>query len=63
MRHISFTLLSQIIFKYLPANASPKESIELVFDIFQLSTDLNKHALIEDKILVPYVEMLERKKK
>lgn len=55
--------LTQIIFKYLPANASPKESIELVFDIFQLSTDLNKHTLIEDKILVPYVEMLERKKK
>jgi transcriptional regulator, luxR family domain protein len=52
--------LTQIIFKYLPANASPKESIELVFDIFQLSTDLNKHTLIEDKILVPYVEMLER---
>lgn len=55
--------LTQIIFKYLPGNVSPKESIELVFDIFQLSNDLNKHTLIEDKILVPYVEMLERKKK
>ena len=43
--------------------ASWMKSIEFVFDIFQLSTDLNKHALIEDKILVPYVEMLERKKK
>lgn len=53
--------LTQIIFKYLPGNISPKESIKLVFDIFQLSADLNKHTLIEDKILVPYVEMLERK--
>ncbi len=55
--------LTQIVFKYLPGNISPKESIELVFDIFQFSTDLNKHTLIEDKILVPYVEILERKNK
>ena len=54
--------LTQIIFKYLPGNVSPEESIEVVFDIFQLSADLNKHALIEDKILVPYVEMLEAKR-
>ena len=51
--------LTQIIFKYLPGNVSPEDSIDVVFDIFQLSADLNKHALIEDKILVPYVEMLE----
>ncbi len=54
--------LTQIIFKYLPGNVSPEDSIDVVFDIFQLSADLNKHALIEDKILVPYVEMLEAKR-
>ena len=52
--------LTQILFKYLPGNVLPDESIEVVFDIFQLSADLNKHTLIEEKILVPYVEMLEK---
>jgi regulator of cell morphogenesis and NO signaling len=52
--------LMQIIFKYLPGNTAPDESIEIVFDIMQLSSDLHKHALIEEKILVPYVELLEK---
>ena len=52
--------LLQIIFKYLPGDISPDDSVEVVFDIFQLSSDLNKHSLIEEKILVPYVEFLER---
>jgi len=54
--------LLQIIFKYLPGDISPDDSVEVVFDIFQLSSDLNKHSLIEEKILVPYVEFLERNK-
>jgi len=52
--------LLQIIFKYLPGNISSVDSVEVVFDIFQLSSDLNKHSLIEEKILVPYVEFLEK---
>ncbi len=53
--------LIQIIFKYLPNNTSSVESIELIFDIMQLSNDLKKHQLIEDKILIPYVAQLETK--
>lgn len=53
--------LTNIIIKYLPGDILPKERISLMFDIFQLSADLNKHSLIEDKILIPYVESLERK--
>lgn len=53
--------LIQIIFKYLPKNTSSVESIELIFDIMQLSNDLKKHQLIEDKILIPYVAHLETK--
>jgi regulator of cell morphogenesis and NO signaling len=52
--------LMQIVFKYLPGNTAQNESIEIVFDIMQLSSDLNKHALIEEKILIPYVESLEK---
>lgn len=51
--------LTQIIYKYLPGNVLPNESIELVFDILHLSSDIKKHTLIEEKILVPYVEYLE----
>ena len=62
--------LVQIIFKYLPSSpstertrqASPLHSddaIDMIFDILQLSRDLRKHAIIEDKILGPYVKQLE----
>ena len=52
--------LTQIVYKYLPGNVLPEETIELVFDILQLSVDIQKHALIEDKILIPYIKQLER---
>lgn len=47
--------LTQIVYKYLPGNQMPEETMELVFDILQLSSDLEKHALIEEKILIPYL--------
>lgn len=52
--------LTNIIIKYLPGDIMPKERISLLFDIFQLSSDLNKHNLIENKILIPYVSSLEK---
>lgn len=52
--------LPQIVYKYLPGNQLPEETMELVFDILQLSSDIQKHALIEDKILIPYIAILER---
>ena len=52
--------LTNIIIKYLPGNIMPKERVSVLFDIFQLSGDLNKHSLIEEKILIPYVETMER---
>lgn len=51
--------ITQIVYKYLPANTMPEETIELLFDILQLSSDIQKHALIEEKILDPYVSWLE----
>ena len=68
--------LVQIIFKYLPGSKnspskiegaggsmtgdSNDDAIDMIFDILQLSLDLRKHALIEDKILGPYVKLLEK---
>ncbi len=52
--------LTQIMFKYLPEGVRTYETIGAVFDILQLSDDLKKHSLIEEKVLIPYVEHLER---
>ena len=59
--------LVQIIFKYLPGSSCHEDSsntdddaIDMIFDILQLSHDLRKHAIVEDKILGPYVKQLEK---
>ena len=52
--------LTNIMLKYLPGDIMPKERISLLFDIFQLSSDLNTHSLIEEKILIPFVQTLEK---
>lgn len=52
--------LTQIAYKYLPPDTLPDEAIEMIFDVLQLSVDLKKHELIEEKILLPYVKWLER---
>ena len=39
------------------------DAIDMIFDILQLSRDLRKHAIIEDKILGPYVKQLEKTSK
>lgn len=52
--------LTQIVYKYLPSNAMPDEPIvELVLDILQVSSDLKKHALLEEKVLLPYMAWLK----
>lgn len=53
--------LMNILIKYLPADIFPKERIEISLDIMDLSSDLNCHTLVEERVLVPFVELLERK--
>ena len=45
--------LTQIIYKYIPGERLNEEMMELVFDILQLSRDLEKHAEIEELLLTP----------
>ena len=45
--------LTQIIYKYIPGERLNEEMMELVFDILQLSRDLEKHAMIEELLLQP----------
>lgn len=51
--------MMNILLKYLPGDILPKERIEISLDIMELSDDLNRHSVIEDHILIPYVESLE----
>lgn len=53
--------LTQIVYKYIPGDCMIEELNELVFAIIQLSEDLKKHTLIEEKILLPYLSQLERR--
>ena len=51
--------MKNILIKYLPDDILPKERIEIALDIMELTADLSCHSLIEDHILIPYVESLE----
>lgn len=51
--------LTNIIIKYLPAEIMPNERIGVWFDIIQLSKDLDKHAVVEEKILMPYIKWMK----
>lgn len=54
--------LKSIVMKYLPDNCRCSIDLqsEVLFAIFRLEEDLQKHTLIEDHILIPMVEKLEK---
>lgn len=54
------TDLINILIKYLPSTYAQKERVFVLSSLFILSEDLIKHSLIEEKILAPYVETLEK---
>ena len=51
--------LINILMKYLPETNNEKKREDVLFSIFLFSRDLNKHTLIEDKVLVPCVKQIE----
>ena len=56
------TDLTNIIIKYLPSDILPNERIGVWFDISQVSNDLKKHDIIEEKILIPFILQLNSNK-
>lgn len=52
--------LKNILIKYLPDDCPSEKQNRALLDLFLLEDDLNKHTLIENKILVPVVMQLER---
>lgn len=54
------TDLKNLLIKYLPQKNDQKIRRKLLFSLFELEYDLNIHSLIEDSILIPLVEKMER---
>lgn len=54
--------LSNLLLKYIPAEISPVERVDMLLDMYALSSDIAKHAMMEDRILVPYIQLLESKR-
>ena len=53
--------LKNIIIKYLPEEHSSALRFNLLNDIYAVESDLRKHSLIENKLLIPLVEIMEKK--
>lgn len=51
--------LTSIVLKYIPSDSLTEEFNELVFGIMQLSSDLERHALLEEKLLIPYIQQVQ----
>jgi regulator of cell morphogenesis and NO signaling len=54
--------LSNLLLKYIPAEISPVERVDMLLDMYALSNDIAKHAMMENRILVPYIQLLESKR-
>lgn len=55
----SLSDLVSLVYKYFPQQHVSDDCLELLFDILQVSDDLHKHVLIEERILLPYIAGLE----
>ena len=53
--------IKSIILKYLPESCTTRQRCDLLLDIFSLRDDLDKHTLIESRILAPVVMAEERR--
>ena len=53
--------LKNIIIKYLPPTESPGLCNSILIELFRLEKDLNAHANLENKVLIPKVSAMEEK--
>ena len=51
--------LKNIIIKYLPGTYTSSIRIKVLNEIFKIESDLRRHAMVENKILIPLVTKLE----
>ena len=51
--------LKNLVMKYMPAVCDQQDIFKALFYVFSLETDLEKHTVVENDILVPIVNRLE----
>ncbi|MTK54079.1 hemerythrin domain-containing protein [Paludibacter sp.] len=57
---VKLTDLKNIIIKYIPYDNTDNLRDELLIQLFNFEDDLNRHTLIEEKLLVPSVILIEQ---
>lgn len=55
--------LKNLLIKHLPEKNDQKFRRTILFDLFRFEKDLKIHTVIEEKILIPYIENIENKRK
>lgn len=60
---VALTDLKNIMIKYMPGECTVQKCRNVLIGIFLFEDDLNKHSLLEDKVLIPLVERIEREKR
>lgn len=51
--------LTNLLLKYIPSDVSSTERVDMLLDMYSLSSDIERHAMMEDRILLPYIQYLE----
>ncbi len=51
--------LTNLLLKYIPSDISSTERVDMLLDMYSLSSDIERHAMLEDRILLPYIQYLE----
>lgn len=51
--------LTNLLLKYIPSDISSTEQVDMLLDMYSLSSDIERHAMMEDRILLPYIQYLE----
>lgn len=52
--------LKNIIIKYLPRECAQEQRFNILGEIYAVESDLRKHSSIENKLLIPLVEIMEK---
>ncbi len=50
---------TSLLIKYIPSDVAPRERVYMLADVFALSEDIEKHAILEEKVLIPYIKAIE----
>jgi regulator of cell morphogenesis and NO signaling len=58
---LKLTDLKNIIIKYIPCSETDNLRDKLLIQLFEFEEDLNRHTLIEEKLLVPSVVLIEQR--